>query len=185
MIKMTFTLAVALYAGFVIWGDPGQEMTAEASAPNLVLAGSSAEFAQPVIMTQANAADAQVTRAAVIDVIVPDAATIAASAPSPEATLGSGPRLIGEPVVVSLVRPDLPIAAAPQAAQTGSADLYKVSGTRVNMRSGPSTSNAVVDSLSGGTLTEIISDERNGWVEIRDVVSGQTGYMAARFLEPA
>ncbi|CTQ50082.1 SH3 domain-containing protein [Jannaschia donghaensis] len=183
MLKMTFTLAVALYAGFVIWGDPQSDLLTERSTRDTAIAAASAgEFSQPVIMTD-DQAGAVVTRAAMIDTVVPDAATIAASAPDPSETR-RGPRLIGEPVVVSLVEASAPITAT-DAGPAIDSDLYKVSGSRVNMRSGPSTANTVVDSLPGGTLTEMIGEVSDGWAEIRDVASGRTGYMAARFLEPA
>lgn len=178
MLKMTFTLVAALYAGFVVWGEPTTDALTTGQSTRTAALGSAPEFAEPVILTADTATGATVTRTAVTDVVVPDAATIAASAPAPSIV---APRLIGEPVVVSLVTPSAPAAATPRTQD----DLYRVSGSRVNMRSGPSTSNAVVDSLPGGTLTEMIGDEANGWVQIRDIASGQTGYMAARFLEPA
>lgn len=175
---MTFTLVAALYVGFVVWGEPTSDaLTTEQSTRTAALTDSP-EFAEPVILTANAETGATVTRAAVTDVVVPDAAAIAASAPAPSI---AAPRLIGEPVVVSLVAPSAPTPAAAEAAE----NLYRVSGSRVNMRSGPSTSNAVVDSLPGGTLAEMIGDEVDGWVQIRDIASGQTGYMAARFLEPA
>lgn len=176
MLKMTFTLVAALYVGFVVWGEPTSDaLTTEQNTRTAALTDTP-EFAEPVILTANAETGATVTRGAVTDVVVPDAATIAASAPAPSI---DAPRLIGEPVVVSLVAP-----SAPAATQTAE-NLYRVSGSRVNMRSGPSTSNAVVDSLPGGTLAETIGDEVDGWVQIRDIASGQTGYMAARFLEPA
>jgi|GEM_PF-603405 len=192
MFKLTFSLAVALYAGFVIWGDPSDALTTEVSTRNVASeAQSNAQFDRPVILNDGSgpASSAVVTRAAVTDTVVPDAATIAASAPAPE-TFGAAPRVIGDPMVVSLVRPYQPDPA--DALQTAAATvtdapegLLKVSGTRVNMRSGPSTSNAVIDSLAGGTLAEPLGEPVNGWVEIRDVATGLTGYMSARFLEPA
>lgn len=184
MFKMTFTLAVALYSGFVIWGDPSDDLTTTVTTRDLAVAAAATEYAQPVIMDGAAQNGVAVTRAAVVDIVVPDAATIAASAPLPQAGT-AGPRLIGEPVVVSLVQTAAPAATSTAAVQDEVDGLFKVSGTRVNMRSGPSTSNTVVDSLPGGTLAEIIGTEADGWVQIRDVASGQTGYMAARFLEPA
>lgn len=180
MLKMTFTLAAALYAGFVIWGAPETHAneSSEISAPIVLAAAGSADFARPTILGVATSGQATVTRAAVTTDVVPDPATIAASAPQPVALQ---PRLIGEPVVVSLVSP----AAAPEVAPIPEVEpeLVRVTGNRVNMRSGPSTSNGVVASLPRDTLAEPIGDEINGWMQIRVVDTGQIGYMSARFLD--
>ncbi len=66
-------------------------------------------------------------------------------------------------------------------AAVGSDNLRYVSGNSVNMRSGPSTSNAVIRALGRGAATELIGQE-NGWAHIRDLSSGDTGYMSAKFL---
>ncbi len=53
------------------------------------------------------------------------------------------------------------------------------------MRGGPSTADGVIDSLAEGTLAEAIGETVDGWREIRDVETGRTGFMSARFLQPA
>lgn len=189
MFKLTFTLAAALYAGFVIWGQPAEVAEAgdAAATGTLVLAegAAAADYRSPVIL-ETNASsrtDADVTRAAAVD-----PAAIVAAAPSPEATFRA-PAPIGEPTRISLVAPAAvaaPAAAAdPTAAPSATDGLLKVTGSRVNLRAGPSTGNAVVDSLVRGTLVEAVGEEINGWIELRDVTSGATGFMAANFLEPA
>ncbi|MEM8849388.1 MAG: SH3 domain-containing protein [Pseudomonadota bacterium] len=186
MIRLTVTLAVALYATFIIWGEPAEYTGAEAATTDDP-AGltQTADFVRPVILESNGAGDAVVTRAVTQDVVVPDAAVIAASAPEPSA-LDIDLGRIGEPVVVSLFRdvapaPE-PAAAAPPDTE---GDLLRVTGTVVNMRAGPSTGNAVVDSLPRGTITEALGAPENGWQQIRDIATGQTGWMAARFLEPS
>ncbi|SDZ56027.1 SH3 domain-containing protein [Jannaschia faecimaris] len=181
MFKMTFALAVALYSVFVIWGTPSERLTTERGPRDVEVASATVEYDTPVMITSQAQDGAAVTRAAVMDILVPDAATVAASAPAPE-SMRNAPRQIGEPVVVSLVQPD---ASSATATESEVETLYIVSGSRVNLRSGPSTADAVIDSLPGGTLTQIIGQELDGWIQVRDVTSGLTGYMAARFLEPA
>ncbi|MEP3298481.1 MAG: SH3 domain-containing protein [Pseudoruegeria sp.] len=66
-------------------------------------------------------------------------------------------------------------------ATSNAADIWYVSGNRVNMRSGPSTQNQVVAALARGTATELLG-RTGGWVHIRDLNSGNTGYMSANFL---
>ncbi|GIT90241.1 peptide-binding protein [Jannaschia pagri] len=178
MLRLTFTLGAALYAGFVIWGEPETHADERGlqEEPVIVAATDGADFDRPTILGLTPSAPA-VTRAAATVSPVPDPAAIAASAPLPSAVT---PRLIGEPVVVSLVQP-----ASPTASREADRDLLRVTGSRVNMRSGPSTSNRVVSSLVQGTLAEPIGEEVNGWLEIREVETGLTGFMAARFLDPA
>lgn len=38
-------------------------------------------------------------------------------------------------------------------------------------------------SLSLGSVTEALGPEKNGWIEIRDLNTGLSGYMSAQFLE--
>ncbi|MEM0937590.1 MAG: SH3 domain-containing protein [Pseudomonadota bacterium] len=58
--------------------------------------------------------------------------------------------------------------------------LY-VTGSRVNVRAGPSTDFGVIGSVSFGDAVELVDDAGDGWAEIR-VSGGGTGYMARRFL---
>ncbi|MEL6586525.1 MAG: hypothetical protein AAFQ50_07665, partial [Pseudomonadota bacterium] len=106
MIRLTVALSAALYAGFVIWGDGDavaiSEGEVDAPAPATT---ASASFETPVIITGQEDGGAVVTRAALTEAVVPNAAAIAASAPRPQDGTGR-PRLIGEPTVVSLVQPN-------------------------------------------------------------------------------
>jgi hypothetical protein len=187
MFRLTFTLAAALYAGFVIWGKPepvvseaGADAIATPVIASVVQAGGS--FDTPTVLGSSRGAAPEVTRAAAGPAIAPlSPAVIAASAPEPDAFR---PRLIGEPVVVSLVSPSEEPASALEAAEP-SGPLLRVTGSRVNMRAGPGTENAVVDSLPQGTLAEPLGEPVAGWQEIRDVETGRIGFMAARFLEPS
>ena len=61
-------------------------------------------------------------------------------------------------------------------------DIRTVKGTRVNLRSGPGTDYDVVDQLTQSTKVEILSDSGNGWVELRPVDGGPTGWIAAFLL---
>lgn len=63
------------------------------------------------------------------------------------------------------------------------ADLREVTGARVNVRSGPSTSNAVLDQVTLAEIVRVISDEDNGWVKIVIEGDGVEGYMSAKFLK--
>lgn len=59
--------------------------------------------------------------------------------------------------------------------------LY-VSGSRVNVRGGPSTDYGVISSLGYGTQVEDLGHAADGWREIRLLETGERGFMAGRFL---
>jgi hypothetical protein len=62
--------------------------------------------------------------------------------------------------------------------------LLFVTGSRVNLRAGPSTGQAVVTQLGLGDRAELLGNTADGWVQIRHVQSGRIGYMSADFLSP-
>lgn len=65
---------------------------------------------------------------------------------------------------------------------TPPADLRLVVGSRVNIRQGPGTNHAVIDTVSRGTQAEVIAINDAGWAQIRLSDSGKTGWMAERLL---
>ena len=58
-----------------------------------------------------------------------------------------------------------------------------VTGERVNVRQGPTTSAAVVDQVVFAEAVEVLTEPENGWVLIRIEGDGVEGYMASRFLQ--
>lgn len=56
-----------------------------------------------------------------------------------------------------------------------------VSGTKVNLRQGPGTANAVVAQLTLGTEAEVL-DSQNGWHQIRTVDGAVSGWIFGDFL---
>ncbi|MGB3556472.1 MAG: SH3 domain-containing protein [Jannaschia sp.] len=183
MLRLTLILVASLYGGFVIWGAPVEADPQMAASQDAVVVGSGAEYDQPTILNMSSDTGVDVTRDATNTVIVPEPAVIAASAPAPGEFESSS--RIGEPVIVSLIQTETGSESAEAVAPAKEELILRVTGSRVNMRSGPSTSNAVVGSLREGTLAAALGSETNGWIEIRDVSTGETGFMAARFLEPS
>lgn len=61
--------------------------------------------------------------------------------------------------------------------------LY-VTGSSVNFRAGPSTSDRVIGALGEGAPVEALGPTDADWVNIRDS-EGRVGYMSGRFLSPA
>ena len=180
MIRMTLALSLAIYGGLVIWGDPVSQ--AEAGVPSIdaddavaAAIAPAADTARPVILPDAASSGPDVTRAAVSPLIAP----AAASAPD------ARPARIGTPSLVSLVAYADPAPFEADAPAGASGPVLRVTGDRVNMRSGPSTANGVLASLPAGTLAEPLGEPSGGWQEIRVIETGTTGFMAARFLDPA
>jgi hypothetical protein len=61
-------------------------------------------------------------------------------------------------------------------------DYLYVSGSRVNVRGGPSTAYGVISSLSLGAQVEDMGDAGDGWRQIVLTDTGERGFMAGRFL---
>lgn len=57
-------------------------------------------------------------------------------------------------------------------------DVRSVSANRVNVRGGPGTDYNVVSRLVRGDEVEILEDSGNGWVLMRPMGGGETGWMA-------
>lgn len=113
-------------------------------------------------------------------------ATPAETANTPvQISLETAPVYEGQTIESSTIEPTFASLSAPAPAAVASPDLTairEVAGRAVNMREGPSTSFAVIDTLPQGTQTEIIDSDGTGWVRIRVVETGQMGWMAERLL---
>ncbi|MEJ2001957.1 MAG: SH3 domain-containing protein [Maritimibacter sp.] len=70
----------------------------------------------------------------------------------------------------------------PEPAPTLPEELY-VTGTKVNMRSGPSTANSVIGALVEGTVVSDLGDAGDGWRQIQ-TEAGEIGFMSSDFLAP-
>lgn len=82
----------------------------------------------------------------------------------------------------SVARQDIAFAGNTTSAASGrvdnTVDIRTVKGSRVNMRSGPGTDFEVIDQLGQATKVEILTDSGDGWVELRPVNGGATGWIA-------
>lgn len=72
---------------------------------------------------------------------------------------------------------EVPAAAVEQAM----AEMWYVTGSRVNLRAGPGTDKAVVGNLTFGTEAEVLSD-KDGWFEIRAADGVTSGWIFGKFL---
>jgi uncharacterized protein YgiM (DUF1202 family) len=65
------------------------------------------------------------------------------------------------------------------------ASVWVVTANSLNVRSGPSTANPVVDRISRGEEVLVVSDARASWVKIRIEGDGIEGWVARKLLAPA
>lgn len=73
-------------------------------------------------------------------------------------------------------------ALAP-AAPAPSPIVMEVTGSAVNLRAGPSTTQAVLGRMLRGDRVELLAEMADNWMQIRDVVTGDVGYMSGDFLQ--
>ncbi|MBU2959755.1 SH3 domain-containing protein [Citreicella sp. C3M06] len=112
-----------------------------------------------------------------------DRAKAAPAAQKLDVTLASAAR-------IPLARPSDAMIAKLAARETKSdanpdsmRDLHRVTGSVVNMRSGPGTAYHVVDQLRRNAVVEVVSENVDGWVKLRSVDGARVGWMSNRFLD--
>ncbi|WP_058862750.1 SH3 domain-containing protein [Pseudoponticoccus marisrubri] len=93
----------------------------------------------------------------------------------------------GNEQVAMLQNASLRTDAAPEPVVTEavSIDYRVVTGSRVNLRGGPSTGYGVVTQLLRGEEVEVLDDTGDGWVKLRALDGDNVGWMSDAFLEAA
>lgn len=81
------------------------------------------------------------------------------------------------PAAAQIILPSL-TATTNSSGTSVEGDVRKVSGNRVNVRGGPSTNYGVGSKLTRGAEVVILEDNGDGWVKMRPVDGGETGWMA-------
>ncbi|WP_165606591.1 SH3 domain-containing protein [Yoonia litorea] len=89
--------------------------------------------------------------------------------------------LASVPVEETTTSSNIRMKAVRPAANEALQDLVQVSGNGVNMRTGPSTAYAVIDTLPLGQEAIRLSTE-DGWSQIRVIETGEIGWMSSRFI---
>ncbi len=156
MFRLTAVLLAGLYATMAIWGHPVDS-------------------------------ELEVTRA---DTPTAVPALAAAAGPRSDAHDNSGEGLAdvgaSEAIEMALAAgearaSDRPAPSAERPAAEGQADLWYVTGSRVNLRDGPSTNAAIVGGVSLGDRAEVLSDPSDAWTRIR-TDRGTEAWIYSRFL---
>ncbi|MGR3570957.1 SH3 domain-containing protein [Brevirhabdus sp.] len=171
MLRLTTLLIAGLYLSLAIFGqDNGPKSIATATIqPNVTASTKGASFT-PEMKQKAIAAASASLKAPKKDVL---------------ASIGTSDAPQG--YISSITPSETALVATEVSAKAeGAADDKRVyvTGTVVNLRSGPGTSNPVVEKLKLGTAATILQEMDNGWVQIRDETTGVQGYMSGRFVSP-
>ena len=163
--------------------------TDPAKVEAVLAAGAEAHSAEPIETTSS---EPVVTRASLnlvtVDEVLSDPDPVSSiPTPAPGETITLQSLEASEPDLTSLERPEIvlpSIAFAGNTLQVSSGavslprDIRFVAGASVNMRAGPGTEHAVVTQLERDTQVEVLQDSGTGWVQLRPVTGGPTGWVA-------
>ena len=195
-IRLTALLCASLYGGMVIFGTEQSGTTvAGASQAGFTPVSSRSDIsssASPFAVSAAFAADApQVDILAAIETAKAESDAEGPNFPAvPNTVFVVGADEKKPNGLIRITAADAPAdmrRAKPDAAASGTdanANVVEVTGAVVNLRSGPSTNTSVVTRLKRGVRAEVVANNGDGWMKIRDLSSGAEGYMSGNFLSP-
>ena len=83
---------------------------------------------------------------------------------------------------VSLVEGPVAALAHPQPIAMQQHEIATVGGRNVNFRAGPSRYFEIFYTLPRGARVEILATPQPDWVQLRDLATGQIGFMSADFV---
>ena len=170
MIRLTLILTAGILGAMLIYGTEDPALArAEIAATVLEADGESGTAAAPVVeaVVEPVAEPVAAARVESVDLIKPTLITFLAAADAP-----------ADAVVQTSAAVDA--AARIRAPQ----ELLYVTGSRVNLRAGPSTGHAVLGKLGRGDVAVLLGPGPVGWTRIRDVETGSVGFMSSDFPSP-
>lgn len=160
MFRLTAVLLAGLYVTYAVWGEPPETDVPVARAETLAQA----------VPALAQEPAAQASEApAITDLSEQEAVTVALAAAGAEV------------VPAETAAAPAEAAASETPAQAEESTLWYVTGTRVNLRSGPSSNSDVVGGVTVGDRAEVLSDPAASWVRIR-TERGLEAWIFGRFL---
>ena len=187
MLRLTVLLCSGLFLVMLLGGrDFGQ------LRPGLAVAAAEAKalpvaVVVPAVETAALAPDvaAVVPDLAMPVVVAPVVAAVVVPAVVAQVVVAVAPAPVVEPagtgVFTLATYADAPVATAtPEASADG--EIWYVAGNSLNVRSGPSTDDAVVGKLTRGEAMLVVAREGDEWARIKIEGDGIEGYVATRFL---
>lgn len=169
MFRLIAATLVAGYAILQIFGDPANRPEVSRDAPEALSLASFVGLSETVEETPlsppSNLTDAEAV-----------AQALAAGKSAREE------RLAKPAVRLGALAKDKTGEIAPKIATTASNESYwYVSGSKVNLRRGPGTGNAVIAQVSLGTEAMVL-DRRDGWLQIETTQNGTSGWIFGKFL---
>lgn len=167
MFKYIVAAVAALYCGLLVFGDESRRPEVARQASDDVTGLTLAAFAISDTTVAVNRLDSRLSDADAIAEALRAGAAIRADRKT---------GLRGGEAVVATLAADAPLATADAAPK-----LWYVSGTRVNLRAGPGTGNAVVGQLVLGDAAQVLGDA-DGWYEIRSADGALSGWVFGKFL---
>ncbi|MGI9389382.1 MAG: SH3 domain-containing protein [Boseongicola sp.] len=174
MIKLVVATVAALFAVLLVFGDESRREEASLSGKSSAFDFSFASF----IPQQSEIDTIELKPTATLS----DDEAVAAAVEAGKLHRAIRDEAGGEDIVTTVS------ALKPSAAENDTStedstatDFWYVSGTRVNLRAGPGTVNAVVARLGIGTEARVLSDPAAAWIEIR-TADGTAGWISSKFL---
>lgn len=166
MLRLTIVLLLGLFATLSIFGAPP-----ESSSSEIELAGTGAPA---VTETQDTVSDRAPVVAVIAEPTVADQRVSEAVAAAP---------LPAQPAALNLAiqQVSLEVADAPTIADDATADIWYVTGGRVNLRPAPTTGNTPITQVLRGDAAAVLEFRQDGWAYIR-TANGQEGYLSSQFL---
>lgn len=179
LVLLVVATLVGLYAAMAVLGA-GNQRVAQRPVASVPTQSAALDAGRPTTLTASGAVTTASTDRAADDADGADAEIVQATGQTPERVQRfPGPPLRPSPEHAS--RSADGTAAAPSPPPGASGPLRYVTGSRVNMRAGPSTGDRVIGALEGGAAVEAMGPTDGAWVNIRDA-RGRLGYVSAQFL---
>lgn len=161
--------------------------------PETVTAALAGEAAATKIEKSVPASDEPVVARASLNLVTVDEVlqetgpVVQIPSPAPAESIALESLEVSEPELPLLPEPEIvlpSIAFAGTTLQASSTavslprDIRSVAGTSVNLRAGPGTEHAVITQLDKNIQVEVLQDSGTGWVQLRPLVGGPTGWVA-------
>lgn len=178
MFKYVAVTLAAFYAFLLVFGDESRRQEVARTAP------AEDSFSLSALIQPASASSVSVsTLEPLPEQVAIDRALEAGreyrEARSTTQFLGAIPEtptvILGQEVASLSETPEAVVAPEP------TVELWKVTGTRVNLRAGPGTRNAVVGQLTLGTEAQVLN-QGDGWYQIQTADGAVTGWIFGKFL---
>jgi hypothetical protein len=173
MFKWVVGLCAALYLTLITVGEPtAEELAAQKSrAEQQVTRTVSTTLEAPVVQVSAAVAEPEVAPLPAVAIISDEIDSVALVSASTDATAPAAP----EPVATQQIAVATPAATV----------IRSVTGKRVNLRAGPSTTAEIVGRAVRNDSAEVIEILPSGWAKVYILETGTEAYISSQFLSDA